>query len=315
MTGHRDRRGDGRTGHALDATHAQQRRRHRGAGVAGRDHGGGLAVAHRLGGPHERGVLHPPHARAGVGAHRDHLGGRDHLEVAGERAEHLGLARRARPGRRARPRRGARRRRSPQAPCPHPSRRAATGSSIGRVPSRTSSSGISRRRWPGGRRTSRSSRRRRAGSLVAPQRGHTLRAGVSSFQALARRLRLFALEVFFLGTAIGDPHLENGSCRGEGIEIPALQHSRETLAAGSPDRKTGRAAVSPGRSASASRAAQRGSRAGSSSARARRPRRSAGKASGAGPAQSGRHSGARGRCRSAASRTTGSRSTSSPSIG
>jgi hypothetical protein len=55
------------------------------------------------------------------------------------------------------------------------------------------------------------------GSLVAPQRGHTLRAGVSSCQALARRLRLFALEVFFLGTAIGDPHLENGSCRGKGI--------------------------------------------------------------------------------------------------
>jgi hypothetical protein len=54
------------------------------------------------------------------------------------------------------------------------------------------------------------------GSFVAPQRGQTLRAGASSFQALARRLRLFALEVFFLGTAIGDPHLENVIVRGPG---------------------------------------------------------------------------------------------------
>jgi hypothetical protein len=40
------------------------------------------------------------------------------------------------------------------------------------------------------------------GSLVAPQRGQRLRAGASRRQALARRLRLLALEVFFLGTAI-----------------------------------------------------------------------------------------------------------------
>jgi hypothetical protein len=42
------------------------------------------------------------------------------------------------------------------------------------------------------------------GSFTALQRGHTLREGDSSFQALARRLRLFAFEVFFLGTAIAN---------------------------------------------------------------------------------------------------------------
>src|SRR5690606_27833324 len=40
------------------------------------------------------------------------------------------------------------------------------------------------------------------GTLVAPQRGHRLRDGRSRRQALARRLRLLALEVFFLGTAM-----------------------------------------------------------------------------------------------------------------
>jgi hypothetical protein len=40
------------------------------------------------------------------------------------------------------------------------------------------------------------------GSLVAPHRGHRLRAGASRRHADARRLRLFALDVFFFGTAI-----------------------------------------------------------------------------------------------------------------
>src|SRR5690606_24202591 len=40
------------------------------------------------------------------------------------------------------------------------------------------------------------------GCLAALQRGQTLRDGASSFQAEARRLRLLALDVFFLGTAI-----------------------------------------------------------------------------------------------------------------
>jgi hypothetical protein len=39
------------------------------------------------------------------------------------------------------------------------------------------------------------------GSLAAPQRGQTERAGAFTVHAEARRLRLLALEVFFLGTA------------------------------------------------------------------------------------------------------------------
>jgi hypothetical protein len=47
------------------------------------------------------------------------------------------------------------------------------------------------------------------GRFAAPHRGHVLRAGAASVQADARRLRLFAFEVFFLGTAIeGDPSSE-----------------------------------------------------------------------------------------------------------
>src|SRR5205814_9352425 len=41
------------------------------------------------------------------------------------------------------------------------------------------------------------------GSLARAHWGHTLRAGTASVQLLARRLRLLALEVFFLGTAMG----------------------------------------------------------------------------------------------------------------
>jgi hypothetical protein len=40
--------------------------------------------------------------------------------------------------------------------------------------------------------------------LAEEQRGQTLRGGADSRQAEARRLRLFALLVFFLGTAIVD---------------------------------------------------------------------------------------------------------------
>jgi hypothetical protein len=44
--------------------------------------------------------------------------------------------------------------------------------------------------------------------------GHTLRAGECSTHALARRLRLLALEVFFLGTAIGGKvFLLDAECR------------------------------------------------------------------------------------------------------
>lgn len=40
------------------------------------------------------------------------------------------------------------------------------------------------------------------GVLALPQRGQMLRGGVCSFHALARRLRVFDFDVFFLGTAI-----------------------------------------------------------------------------------------------------------------
>ena len=56
--GDRDRCGDRRTLNALDAAHPKQRRRHRGAGVARRDHCRGVAISDRLGRPNERGVLH-----------------------------------------------------------------------------------------------------------------------------------------------------------------------------------------------------------------------------------------------------------------
>ena len=118
--GNRDRRGDRRPADALDAAHAQQRRGHRGAGVAGGDHRRRLAVAHRLGGAHERGVLLAAHALGGVVVHRDDLGRRDQLEVA--TTFEVLRGRRGRPGCRARPRRGHRRR-SRRGPGRRPSRR------------------------------------------------------------------------------------------------------------------------------------------------------------------------------------------------
>ena len=86
----RDRRGDGRAGHALDAAHAQQGRGHRRPGVAGRDHGRGLVVAHGLGRADERRVLLGADARARVVAHADDLGRGDHVELTAERLQDLG---------------------------------------------------------------------------------------------------------------------------------------------------------------------------------------------------------------------------------
>lgn len=40
------------------------------------------------------------------------------------------------------------------------------------------------------------------GTLALPHRGQRLRGGALSCQALARRLRVFDLDVFFFGTAI-----------------------------------------------------------------------------------------------------------------
>lgn len=42
----------------------------------------------------------------------------------------------------------------------------------------------------------------RCGSLVAPHRSQVLRDGADSFQAAARRLRVFDFDFFFLGTAM-----------------------------------------------------------------------------------------------------------------
>lgn len=45
----------------------------------------------------------------------------------------------------------------------------------------------------------------RWGSLVAPQRSQVLRDGAESFQAEARRLRVFDFDFFFFGTAMRLP--------------------------------------------------------------------------------------------------------------
>ena len=70
------------------------------------------------------------------------------------------------------------------------------------------------------------------GGLALPQRGQRLRAGAFSFQALARRLRVFDLEFFFLGTAIvrflvlGDGRRATGTGSGPGFgrTVPQRPH-------------------------------------------------------------------------------------------
>ena len=86
----------------------------------------------------------------------------------------------------------------PEFPPAGPTRPAGDGAGSGRLGSRL----VSQRRGPGGPCTTRRSGTPRAGSLALWHWGQTLRAGDSSTQALARRLRLLALEVFFLGTAM-----------------------------------------------------------------------------------------------------------------
>jgi hypothetical protein len=51
------------------------------------------------------------------------------------------------------------------------------------------------------------------GCLAEPHLGHMLRDGVASFQAPARRLRLFDFDFFFFGTAIVVSGWEWGRCR------------------------------------------------------------------------------------------------------
>ena len=71
--GHRDGRGDGRTGHAGEAAHPQQGAGHGRPGVAGAHHGRGPTVADRLGRPHEGRVLLVRTASGGVLVHLDDL--------------------------------------------------------------------------------------------------------------------------------------------------------------------------------------------------------------------------------------------------
>jgi hypothetical protein len=54
------------------------------------------------------------------------------------------------------------------------------------------------------------------GSLALPHRGHTLRAGASSFHAPARRLRDFDFDFFFFGTAIVVSISAGGNSAGAG---------------------------------------------------------------------------------------------------
>src|SRR5262249_51641649 len=101
--------------------------------------------------------------------------------------------RRAPPERRARSRPAWPLRRPRPVPCRLPSRRPRSATS-GRV---TYSTPMAWRSWyqPQFPHT-------RWGSLAAPHRGQTLRGGAETVHALARRLRLFDLDVFFLGTAM-----------------------------------------------------------------------------------------------------------------
>lgn len=62
------------------------------------------------------------------------------------------------------------------------------------------------------------------GSFAEAQLGHRLRAGATSFQLEARRLRLFALLVFFLGTATAGSY----SCA-------TVRWDRSRIVAGAPD--------------------------------------------------------------------------------
>ena len=232
-------------------------------GVAGGDHGRGLAVADRLGGPHERGVLHLAHARP-----PGRRPSRSPRRPAGPRGR--------RPGARA-PRAG-------------PTSRTATPSSAtARWAPATISSGAlsppiaSSATGSIAQAQSTSMAWRPAyqpqfphttwGTLVAPQRGHRLRERAPrGVQALARRLRLLALEVFFLGTAMG-------------WSSGAVRSARATGASAQPGDASGRSSCAEHVQGRPPGIAGRGRRPSSSTEPSSAAR--AGNASGAGPRQSG----------------------------
>src|SRR6478752_4974409 len=105
------------------------------------------------------------------------------------------------------------------------------------------------------------------GSLVAPHRGQVLRGGAERVQAEARRLRLFAFDVFFLGTAMfsvpllvrigGRRRRTRERARGDGRERESLAGATRREPSGPTGWFGGTGHSSNDRS---SRAAQRGSR-------------------------------------------------------
>ena len=172
-------------------------------GVAGRDHGRGLAVAHQLGRPHQRGVLLAAHPAGRVLVHGDDLG-------AGARAPGPGCrppGRAGPPGRRRRRARSAARRApstiSPGALSP-PMASTATGSVAsvsgeGRSPRRLKSVDLDRLA-PLVPAAARADHVRRLGRLAV--RAHAAgRAGPGATPP-AWWLRPLALDFFFFGTAM-----------------------------------------------------------------------------------------------------------------
>ncbi len=189
VPGNRDRCGDRRSVDPPDPAHAQQRRRHRCAGVAGRDHRRRLAVAHSLGGTHQRRVLLAANALRGVVVHGDDFRGLDQSEVATTieirgADENDGNAERSCSVSTG----------DDLAGCPITAHRVdCDRQHRGGVDQPTSTATRSLYQPQAGHTV--------CGSLAAAHRGHTLRDGADSFHAAARWLRVFDFDFFFLGTA------------------------------------------------------------------------------------------------------------------
>ena len=179
-----------------------KRRGHGGAGVAGRDHGRRLPVAHQLSGPHQGGILLAADASGRVLVHSDDLGAGHELEAAG--VAHLF-------GRADQDDADAVLFEGPLGTLDDLAGRLVAAHGVDgdgqggqRLGRRTlaPAAQVSRPRPPGDPCTSRSWGTRRAGSWQFWQCGHTLRAGRDSRQAPAWWDRPFALDFFFFGTAM-----------------------------------------------------------------------------------------------------------------
>src|SRR4029078_12952610 len=120
------------------------------------------------------------------------------------------------------------------------------------------------------------------GRLVAPQRGQMLRDGAKTRHADARRIRVFDFDIFFFGTGIlAFLVLPLRAARGPRVSVQAR-------AITGPPTQAQHASGNQSLNRSSDKPAHRRSTGPS-------PSTSAGKRSGSGPRQSGRHSGARGR--------------------